>query len=280
MPELPEVETLTRDLRRAGLVGRRIRCVRLRCPGLIAGCPPRAFAARLKNRTVLSVGRRGKFIVLRLSGGVTLLIHLRMTGQFVLADPAAPFERHEHLALALNDGRELRYRDVRRFGRWRLTTDPDSVLRRLGPEPLSRAFRLPEFAARLARRRRMLKPLLLDQSFLAGLGNIYADESLWEARLHPQRRADTLKSSESERLFQAIRKSLRRGIHDLGTSLGLGQTHFAGLDGRRGAHQQRLNAYQCTGEPCPRCGATIRRIIVGQRSTHLCPACQRRRSAG
>ncbi len=274
MPELPEVETLVRDLRRAGLAGRRIRAVRLRCPWLIRGCSPGAFASRLKNRIIRGISRRGKFIVFRLSGGAALLVHLRMTGQFRRKRPAAPWERHEHIGLLMDNNREFRYHDTRKFGRWQLTRQAGRILQKLGPEPLADAFRPAQFAADLAQRRRALKPLLLDQSFLAGLGNIYTDEALWEARLHPRRRADSLQRGEARALFLAIRKVLRRGIRDAGTSLGSGKSNFSGLEGRRGKHQNHLRVYQQTGKPCPRCGARIRRLVVSQRSTHICPVCQ------
>jgi len=274
MPELPEVETVVRNLRQAGLENRRLRSVRVNWNRIITGCSARTFAARIKNRTILAIGRRGKFIIIRLSGNNTLLIHLRMTGQFTLTAPTAPRAGHAHIVLRLDDGRELRYLDTRKFGRWQLTCAPHLVLKRLGPEPLERTFRATEFAERLATHRRILKTLLLDQSFLAGLGNIYTDEALWEAGLHPQRRANTLQQAEAKALFMAIQKVLRQGIRSAGTSLGSGKSNFANLEGRRGRHQHQLRVYQQTGTPCPRCGTPIRRIIVGQRSTHICPVCQ------
>ncbi len=275
MPELPEVETMVRNLRQAGLKGLRIRQVGIHWDRLIAGLSPRVFIRRLKDRTFLDINRRGKFIVFRLSGGYFLLVHLRMTGQFVLRSTADPRDSHEHLVLRLNDGRELRYRDTRKFGRWCLTRNPKPILHPLGPEPLAASFQLPDFAAGLAGCRRMLKPLLLDQTFIAGLGNIYADEALWEARLHPQRRPDTLKPNEVQALYQAIRRTLKRGIRHGGTSLGAGQSHFANLSGRPGRHHRYLKAYGRTGQPCPRCHTPIRRLTIGQRSSHICPVCQR-----
>ncbi len=274
MPELPEVETVVRNLRQAGLEGRRLCSVRVSWSRIIKGCSTSTFAAHIKNRIIQTISRRGKFIVIRLAGKNTLLIHLRMTGQLMLTAPSAPHAGHERLILSLDDGRELRYLDTRKFGRWHLTCAPDLILKRLGPEPLADVFRSSEFAARLAARHRVLKTLLLDQSFLAGLGNIYADEALWEAGLHPCRRTDTLKPAEAEALFKAIRKVLRRGIRCAGTSLGSGKSNFADLAGRRGRHQGLLRVYRQTGQPCLRCGTPIRRIIVGQRSTHLCPVCQ------
>ncbi|MBU4199919.1 MAG: bifunctional DNA-formamidopyrimidine glycosylase/DNA-(apurinic or apyrimidinic site) lyase [Verrucomicrobia bacterium] len=274
MPELPEVETVVRDLRKAGLEGRCIRDVRVRWSRLIAGCSPKSFAARIKYQTIQEITRRGKYIIFQLSGGETILVHLRMTGQFTLKAPATTRERHEHLVLSLDNGQELRYRDTRKFGRWHLTRHPEQILQKLGPEPLGRAFRLSQFTAHLATHRRLLKPLLLDQAFLAGLGNIYTDEALWEARLHPRRRAETLNQAEARSLFLAIRKILKRGIRYAGTSLGSGKSNFSGLKGRRGRHQEFLRVYQQTGEPCSRCGSLIRRLKIGQRSTHICPTCQ------
>jgi formamidopyrimidine-DNA glycosylase len=176
------------------------------------------------------------------------------------------------VVLTLADGRELRFTDPRKFGRMWLVPDPSAVLGKLGPEPLE--ISAAEFSARLGARRRRLKPLLLDQAFLAGIGNIYADEALWTARLHPRRGSDSLRPAERARLRHAIQTVLRRGIRNLGTTLGGGGTHFVLPRGERGRNQEKLNVYGQTGLPCPRCGTKIRRIVVGQRSTHLCPRCQ------
>lgn len=274
MPELPEVETVVRDLCRAGLAGRAIRAVRLSWPRTVAPLAPAAFARRLRGRTIRSIRRRAKYLVLTLSGGDTLLVHLRMTGRFDFAAAGAPPDRHTRVALQLEDGRELRYLDPRKFGRWTLTREPRRILDALGPEPLSADFQAARFAAALARRRRLLKPLLLDQTFVAGLGNIYTDEALWDARLHPLRRADTLTPREAQRLYAAIRRVLRRGVARRGTSLGSGRANYYSVGGRRGRNQDGLRVFRRTGEPCPRCRAPIRRLTVGQRGTHLCPACQ------
>jgi len=274
MPELPEVETVARELRAAGLAGRVITRARAFWKPMIAPLTSAAFAARLKGRRVQAIRRRAKYIVLTLAGGDTLLIHLRMTGQLTLERPRRARDLHQHIVLRLDDGRELRYRDTRKFGRWRLTPTPEVILGRLGPEPLSKHFDQKIFSGQLRARRRQLKPLLLDQTFLAGLGNIYADEALWTARLHPGRIAATLSPTEARRLHVAIRQVLRHGIRNRGTSLGSGQSNFQRPGGTRGRNQAGLNVFRRTGLPCLRCGQPIRRMIISQRSTHICPACQ------
>jgi formamidopyrimidine-DNA glycosylase len=179
------------------------------------------------------------------------------------------------VVLTFDDGRELRYRDTRKFGRWRLVRDPAQHLAHLGPEPLSPAFSAARLREALHGRKGMLKPLLLNQSVVAGLGNIYVDEALWDAALHPRQPADTLGADDVRRLHAAIRRVLRRGVRAGGTTLGRGKTNFRGLGERRGRNQRALRVFRRTGQDCPRCGATIERMLVGQRSTHLCPRCQR-----
>ena len=274
MPELPEVETVVRELRAGGLIGRVIIRARAFWKPMIAPLTPAVFAARLKGQRVQSIHRRAKYIVLTLSGGDTLLIHLRMTGQLSLGRPKAPREPHQHIVLRLDDGRDLRYRDTRKFGRWLLTRTPEGILGRLGPEPLSEHFDQKVFISQLRVRRRQLKPLLLDQTFIAGIGNIYADEALWTARLHPGRVAATLTTTEARRLHVAIRRVLRRGIRNQGTTLGSGQSNFQRPGGKRGRNQTGLNVFRRTLLPCLRCGKPIRRMIISQRSTHFCPNCQ------
>ncbi len=274
MPELPEVETVVRELRANGLVGRSIVQAHVFWKPLVAPLAPIAFAARLKGGRVQSIRRRAKYIVLGISGGNTLLIHLRMTGQLNIVAPDVARDAHQHIILQLDDGRELRYRDTRKFGRWILTTTPDVILQRLGPEPLSEDFDKKLFSGQLRARRRQLKPLLLDQTFLAGIGNIYADEALWTARLHPGRIAATLTSAEADRLHAAIRLVLRRGIQNRGTTLGHGKSNFKRPSGKHGQNQEGLNVFRRTGLPCMRCGQIIRRTIISQRATHFCPVCQ------
>ncbi len=274
MPELPEVETVAAGLREGGLVGLRVTSVTVRWPKTIARPGLESFRRGLRGRRVDGVGRRGKFLVLGLDNGRTLLIHLRMTGHMFFAPADEPGHGHEHVVLGLDDGRELRFRDTRKFGRWWLVSDPATILAHLGPEPLDPAFKVSDFTGRLAQRRGMLKPLLLNQSFIAGLGNIYVDEALWDAGLHPERRAETLEDDDRRRLYRAIRKALHRGIRSMGTTLGRGLTTFRSVWGRRGTNRAKLMVFRRTGQPCPRCGTAIERLMVGQRSTHICSHCQ------
>ncbi|MCA1808700.1 MAG: DNA-formamidopyrimidine glycosylase, partial [Lentisphaerae bacterium] len=180
---------------------------------------------------------------------------------------------HQHLALWLDDGRILQYRDTRKFGRWRLTETPDDILSALGPEPLDAAFRWTDLYRRMQHSSRRLKPLLLDQTFLAGLGNIYVDEALWLARLHPCRSAADLTQDQARQLYRAIRRVLRQGIRHGGTTLGEGLGNFNSLNGR-GGNREKLQVFQRAGRPCPRCGQDITRMRVAQRGTHICPSCQ------
>ena len=275
MPELPEVETVVRDLRSSGLVGRTIHSVRVFWPRTIGTTPVRRFRAELTGRRVNSVERRGKFIVLELSGDRVLLIHLRMTGRLTLSPPDRARDPHEHVIVGLDDERDLRFRDTRKFGRWTLSKRPAAALAALGPEPLAASFTYNRFARRLAGRAGMLKPLLLNQGFIAGLGNIYVDEALWDAGLHPQRPVSSLTEDDRRRLYRAIRKVLRRGVRAMGTTLGTAQTNFYSVAGRSGRNQDGLKVFRRTGLPCPRCRAPVIRIVVAQRGTHICAECQR-----
>lgn len=277
MPELPEVETVVRDLVAAEIPGRRICRVEVLHPGVVAGTKPAGFIRRLNGRKIKAVGRRAKFIVFQLDDGELLTLHLRMTGQLHLVKGLCRRDKHDHLRLTLNDGRTLIYHDPRRFGRWKLAKNAAEIFHNLGPEPLDGGLTPAEFARRLARHRRQLKPLLLDQTFLAGLGNIYVDESLFAARLHPQQLAHRVHPAEARRLFAAIRRILNAAIGQRGTTLGLGEGNFASPHQTRGRYLTRLQAYGRGGEPCARCGTPIKRMVVGQRGTHFCPHCQRKR---
>ncbi|HOU21876.1 MAG TPA: DNA-formamidopyrimidine glycosylase [Kiritimatiellia bacterium] len=273
MPELPEVETVVCELRAAGLRGRQILQARILWPKTLAEPSSARFARDIRGQTIRQLSRRGKFIVCELSNRFTMLIHLRMTGHLELCAPGTRIRRHDRVIFTLDDNRQLHFADARKFGRIWLVRDPELVMGGLGPDPLTIMPRA--FAAGLVARKRQLKPLLLDQTFLAGIGNIYADEALWAARLHPQRRADSLTAVKAAGLLSTIRAALRKGIRNLGTTFGNGNTHFVLPRGERGRNQEQLHAYGQTGAPCPRCGTKIRRILVGQRSTHICPRCQR-----
>ena len=271
MPELPEVETVARGLR-ASLVGCTITGVEVRWARSIILPHPTIFARRLTGQTVTDVGRRGKWVVITLSGGDTLLIHLRMTGQLVPEPGECPDDRHIRVLFSLDDGRYLRFSDARKFGRLWLVDDPADVLGELGPEPLADAFTAARLGEMLARRRGRIKPLLLNQRFLAGLGNIYTDEALWQAGIHPLRRADSLTPAEVRRLHRAIRDVLEAAIASGGTTLP--DRTYQQADGRSGEFARRLAVYGRVGQPCLRCGTTIERIKVSQRGTYFCPRCQ------
>ena len=288
MPELPEVETVARDLR--GLVvGATITTALGNWPRTIQSHPTiEAFAADVAGRRIEAVGRRAKLVVVelsggtQLSGGAALTIHLKMTGQLFVVPATTPADRHVHVTLVLDDGREIRFRDIRKFGRmglWPRDPATGAVLDReggaalfgaFGPEPLDDTFTLRAFRARLGDRRGRLKPLLLDQGFIAGVGNIYADEALWRSRLHPLRSAASLRPRDQTRLHREIRAVLAEAVERRGSSI----DDYTAPEGD-GAMQERLQVYQRTGEACPRCGRPIRRVVVGGRATHFCSWCQR-----
>lgn len=276
MPELPEVETIARNLRTgvAGappLPGRRIEDVDLTWPRHVGQPSPEEFARRIRGRRIQDAGRRAKYLVFPLDHG-TLLIHLRMTGDLSVQPASEPRGPYDHTVFELDGEWELRFSDARKFGRVYWVEEPDDRLSDLGPEPLDDEFTSDDLAQLFEGRRRALKPLLLDQSFLAGLGNIYVDESLHRARLHPLTRSDSLTPDQIHRLWDAIRTSLREGIRNNGTSL---DWVYQGGD-----YQELLRVYGREGEPCPVCGEEIQKIIVGQRGTRLCPSCQPGEEAG
>jgi len=276
MPELPEVETTARNLR-PDLLGRTFIAVRgLDYPPLVEPFTPAEFAARLAGRRVVAVGRRAKFILLQLDDGEVLTIHLRMSGRLYLQPTAAVPLSHTHAVLDLDDGRALHLRDPRKFGRLRLLTSAEYETWHglLGPEPLAADFSAGVLASRLlARRRARLKAVLLDQRFLAGLGNIYADEALFRARLHPLRPAGSLSSAEVAQLHGAIQEVLLEAIAANGTTLGDGLFLFGA--GEAGRFAERLRVYGRRGEACTSCGTTIERQIIAGRSSYFCPACQK-----
>ncbi len=274
MPELPEVQTVVDDLLNAGILNVPIIRTEVRWPKSIAGIAPADFCRRLTGNHITAISRRGKYILFSLSSADTLLVHLRMSGRFRWLPVDAPDSKHEHVILTFRHRHQLRFHDTRKFGRWQLTDNPMAILSRLGPEPMD-----PKFDASLLRkatgnRRRMLKPLLLDQAVIAGMGNIYTDEALWEARLHPCRIASTLTPNEIHRLHRGIIKALGQGLQNKGTTLGTGKANFQSVDSRKGQNKNALNVFGRSGSPCPRCRTTIERLVVCQRGTHICPRCQ------
>ncbi len=274
MPELPEVENTVRDLKPL-LVGRRVLDVRIHWPRLVHGKSPEAFAAELSGRQIVNTDRRGKYLLFPLDNGCTWVVHLRMTGQLHVVPAQVDVERHVHAVLDLDNGQQLRYRDARKFGRFYLVDEPESVLGKLGPEPLSESFTPLELFNRLQGRRTAIKTLLLDQRVVAGLGNIYADEALFRVGLDPRRPARTLSQADCNRLHTAIRQTLATAIREGGSSLGgSALTNYRRPTGVQGSFQRRHQVYHLAGHPCPVCGTPIERIRLGQRSAHFCPRCQ------
>ena len=270
MPELPEVETIARSLRQGmpgqpALVGRQIQGVSLLWQRSLAEPSMEEFTARLVHQYIEDVMRRGKFLILKLSQD-WLLYHLRMSGDLLVRSHTLPTEKHDRLILVLDGDLDLVFNDARKFGRVWLVGDVDKVVGDLGPEPLDEALTAGDLFERLHATRRRLKPLLLDQKFIAGLGNIYVDEALNLAKLHPLAPANTLTPEQAGRLLKGIRSVLQDGIRRNGSSIDWVY--------RGGDFQHYFRVYQRTGQPCPECGTPIARIIVGQRGTHFCPHCQ------
>lgn len=273
MPELPEVETVVRELR-PSLVSRRLAAVhasrkRLRLPW------SRSWNALVANRRVLTVDRRGKWILIRLEGEHFLALHLGMSGQLTVTPAALPRASHTHLVFPLDDGAsQLRFRDIRRFGSARLFAGHERVQQffaaaGLGPEPFE--LHADYWREQLQRTQRRLKAVLLDQRVVAGVGNIYADESLFEARLHPARIASTIRPEESDRLRRAIVTVLNRAIRRRGSTI----NDYIGVTGKKGAYQNEFRVYGRTDLPCRKCRTAIVCIRLAGRSTHFCPRCQR-----
>jgi len=269
MPELPEVEVIARGLD-AWLPGQTIRAVDVLWPRSVATPTPTCFAGQLAGRRIGPVGRRGKFVHIRIDDGAHLFAHLRMTGTLCRAPAEEPLTPYVRVLFHLAGPCDLRFADTRKFGRLYLVDDPMLVVGDLGPEPLGEDFTAEWLIGALGSRRTRLKPLLLNQRFIAGLGNIYVDEALYLAGLHPLRPADSLEPEDGRRLHAAIQEVLRDAIARRGTTL----RSYRDAEGDRGENQGFLRAYGRTGLPCRRCGRPIERIIVGQRSTHFCPACQ------
>lgn len=270
MPELPEVETIANGLRQGWkdqppLPGKRILAGRVLWERSIAEPRASEFEQRIAGQVIESIGRRAKFLVFQLSRD-QMLVHLRMSGDLLVEPNQAPLAPHHRVILELEDHYRLAFNDARKFGRIWLTQDPASILGRLGPEPLEATLDAGGLHQRLHATRRQLKPLLLDQHFLAGLGNIYADEALFLSGLHPLRLSNTLTLAQASTLLENIRLVLQEGIRH----------HGASIDWvyRGGDFQNHFRVYQRAGQACPRCGTAIQRITVGQRGSHFCPRCQ------
>ena len=274
MPELPEVQTVVDNLNALGIGGYPITKASVHWPKTIAAMTPARFRKQIKGLRIQGFSRRGKYIVTRLSQDWTLLIHLRMTGRLNWTPKGVRRGKHEHVVLQVDHANDLRFHDTRKFGRLFLTQTPETILGKIGPEPLEKSFSRKHLHRMLNNKKRQMKPLLLDQTFIAGLGNIYVDEALWEAYIHPQRISSSLTGEDVAALHKAIRLVLRRGLKNMGTSLGTGKGNFYSVAGRKGRNADELKVFRRVGEACPRCGTAIERLIVAQRSTHICPTCQ------
>ncbi len=273
MPELPEVETVVRGLR-GSLVGRRIVGVRFGKTDFIED--PVALAEQLPGSRIARVERYGKFVTMALEplsdtrAPFHLIIHLGMTGQLMPRKPYEPVAAHTHAFVELDDGFELRYTDIRRFGQILLVSEAGigGFQENLGSDPLEISEQ--KFIGQIRARRARIKALLLDQSVLRGMGNIYSDESLWRARIHPARLGANLKDAQLSALHRAIRQILSAAIKLRGSSI----SDYLDAEGRPGEYQSRHRVYGRKGKPCPRCRTAIRRIIVAGRSSYFCPRCQ------
>ena len=275
MPELPEVETVRRIVAHA-VEGRVIREVVLRdFAGVLEGPPGIDPASALVGARLESVERRGKYLLFRLDRGLWMIVHLRMTGRLLLRGTGDPPIRFEHIAITLDNGVDLRFGDQRKFGRVRvaLPEEVEALSKRLGPEPLDGCLSTTRLHAALQRRTGKIKAVLLDQRLIAGLGNIYVDEALHHARIHPEQTARTLTEGDTRRLLAAIRHVLRLGLANKGTTF----SSFENPYGEAGSNAAALRVYGKgkAGEPCPRCGAPLQRLTVGGRGTYYCHRCQR-----
>ena len=268
MPELPEVETVVRGLR-APLIGRTITGVWTDWPKVMRPHSPEEFAARVVGQTFRAINRRAKYILCQLDHDI-LAVHLKMTGRLYVSDTPEPSDRWVHFRLALDKGHYLHFSDARRFGRVFLGSRLEDFAPTLGPEPLEESFTVDMLRERLAKRQRNIKALLLDQSFIAGVGNIYADEALFRAGIHPLRRSNSLADEEIHRLYDTIRAALSDGIDYEGASV----NWYRKPDGTQGESQKHFFVYDREGQPCANCGQLIVKIRVAQRGTHYCPNCQ------
>ncbi|MFW5988239.1 MAG: bifunctional DNA-formamidopyrimidine glycosylase/DNA-(apurinic or apyrimidinic site) lyase [bacterium] len=274
MPELPEVETIVNGLREL-IKNKIILDVTIREPNIIAFPDADLFEEEIRDREIIQLRRRGKYILIELEGQKTMVIHLRMTGRLLVKPGELEYDKHSHLIFHLDNNFDLRFHNVRKFGRVYLIDNNDYLkaggLAKLGPEPLSEEFTLKRFKELLNNRSTNIKALILNQNFLAGLGNIYADEALYKAGILPFRKVNTLKDAEIEKLYQAIKMVLKDAIKAGGTSF----SDYRNAQDKKGYFQNELKVYQRAGESCPVCGSKIEKTKVAGRGTHFCPVCQK-----
>jgi len=272
VPELPEVETVIQDLLKTPIINSSIDQVRVYWPRTV-GSAVDFFAHSLEGKSICHISRRGKYLIFYLNDGRFLIVHLRMSGQFFLYPNMTEKGAHVHVTFAFSSGYQLHFHDPRKFGRMEIVDDLAVYFSRLGVEPLSMEFSFDVFDS-LMQKNRIIKAHLLDQSVIAGLGNIYVDEALWHAKIHPEIPAKNLSAIQKKALYSAIPYVLQKGLSFKGTSLGRGLGNFHAVNGKVGEHQEHLSVVQRKGRPCLRCSTTITKIFVAQRGTHLCPSCQ------
>lgn len=276
MPELPEVETVRKGLEQL-VVGQTIASVAVFWPRIIEMPEVPLFQAFLQGQEILAIERRGKFLILKLTD-FDLVSHLRMEGKYEYfpAAETAIQDKHTHVIFHMQDGSQLQYHDVRKFGRMALVPKNQSSeykgIKQLGPEPLTADFQLLPFQSALKKKTMAIKPLLLNQKIVVGLGNIYVDEALWFAKIHPERPANSLTEAETRLLYEGTISVLGKAVAAGGTTI----RSYANALGEAGTFQVALAVYGQTGKPCPRCGTPIEKIKVAQRGTHFCPTCQKR----
>ncbi|EEI23484.1 DNA-formamidopyrimidine glycosylase [Lentilactobacillus hilgardii] len=272
MPELPEVETVRRGLTEL-VAGSQIRTVDVLYPKMI-NLPPEDFTNALKNQIIKKIDRRGKYLFIRINNGLTIVSHLRMEGKYDVEPEGTPLSKHTHIVFHLTDGRQLRYNDTRKFGRMNLVDTGHELtvagLKTIGPEPTERDLTLDYMRKIFGKSKKLVKPFLLDQSNIAGLGNIYADEVLWLSKINPKQPVNTLSVVELKLLRKSIIDEIKRAIDGHGTTV----HSYSNAYGEAGNFQNHLNVYGRQGEPCLRCGTPIEKIKLAQRGTHFCPNCQ------
>ncbi|MGE7766512.1 DNA-formamidopyrimidine glycosylase [Peribacillus sp. NPDC096540] len=273
MPELPEVETVRRTLEQL-VLGKEIKEVSVFWPKIIkAPEPVEQFQDALRGQTIQRIGRRGKFLIFTLDD-YAMVSHLRMEGKYGVHPKEEPYDKHTHVIFTFTDGSELRYRDVRKFGTMHLFTKGEELeqmpLLHLGPEPLSEEFTVEDLSAKLARTNRKIKPVLLDQTVVVGIGNIYVDESLFRSGIHPERKASSLTLDEIKKLHSDIIATLGEAVEKGGSTI----RSYINSQGQIGMFQQELNVYGRKGENCKTCGTPLEKLVVAGRGTHICPLCQ------
>lgn len=274
MPELPEVETIRRDLERE-LVGKTILDVTSSAPKVLQPSP-KVVSAAIRGQKFEGFERKGKLLIVRLSGGVTLGIHLRLTGRLLIRKEGDPPDEWQRAVIKLSGGKELRFSDLRLFGYIKLFQgegEVEETLSKIGPEPLSKELNAEKFYSIIQKTSRAIKIVLLDQKLISGVGNIYANEALFEAKIHPLTKANQLTKDQAAKLYEAIEKVLKEGLAARGATIA--DEMYRDAYGRRGGYEEKVRIYQRVGKPCPECGGKIKYLKVGQRGTFVCPRCQR-----